>query len=180
MNYIAPRAEPLIREIPLSRLALAPENVRKTPPDPRADPELKASIAAAPSDCWKTSSSVTTVRMKLTPNAMPPSPAGAASMPCRHWWGTTHRPHRRCDASGLRPELALPIPSAWSGSGHPNTDRHDNPSRSRSMNRARTPQASSSRFYGWPTPGRPVADSRPTAPSDSSVEPGPVGVSEER
>ncbi len=46
MNYIAPRAEPLIREIPLSRLALAPENVRKTPPDPLADAELKASIAA--------------------------------------------------------------------------------------------------------------------------------------
>ena len=46
MNVIAPRAEPLIREIPLSRLALAPENVRKTPPDPRADDELKASIAA--------------------------------------------------------------------------------------------------------------------------------------
>ena len=46
MNFIAPRAEPLIREIPLSRLALAPENVRKTPPDPRADAELKASIAA--------------------------------------------------------------------------------------------------------------------------------------
>ena len=46
MNFIAPGAEPLIREIPLSRLALAPENVRKTPPDPRADAELKASIAA--------------------------------------------------------------------------------------------------------------------------------------
>ncbi|MYJ71760.1 MAG: ParB/RepB/Spo0J family partition protein [Rhodospirillaceae bacterium] len=46
MNFIAPRAEPLIREIPLSRLALAPENVRKTPPDARADTELKASIAA--------------------------------------------------------------------------------------------------------------------------------------
>ena len=46
MNFIAPRAEPLIREIPLSSLALAPENVRKTPPDPRADAELKASIAA--------------------------------------------------------------------------------------------------------------------------------------
>ena len=46
MNYIAPRAEPLIREIPLSRLALAPENVRKTPPDPQADASLKASIAA--------------------------------------------------------------------------------------------------------------------------------------
>ena len=46
MNYIAPRAEPLIREIPLGRLALAPENVRKTPPDPRADAELRASIAA--------------------------------------------------------------------------------------------------------------------------------------
>ena len=46
MNFIAPRAEPLIREIPLSRLALAPENVRKTPPDPQADTALKASIAA--------------------------------------------------------------------------------------------------------------------------------------
>ena len=46
MNYIAPRAEPLIREIPLSRLALAPENVRKTPPDPRADAEVKGSIVA--------------------------------------------------------------------------------------------------------------------------------------
>ncbi|MYI50848.1 MAG: chromosome partitioning protein ParB [Rhodospirillaceae bacterium] len=46
MNFIAPRAEPRIREIPLSRLSLAPENVRKTPPDPRADAELKASIAA--------------------------------------------------------------------------------------------------------------------------------------
>ena len=46
MNFIAPRAEPLIREIPLSRLALAPENVRKTPPDACADAELKASIAA--------------------------------------------------------------------------------------------------------------------------------------
>ena len=46
MNFIAPRAEPIIREIPLSMLALAPENVRKTPPDPQADAELKASIAA--------------------------------------------------------------------------------------------------------------------------------------
>ena len=46
MNHIAPRAEPLIREIPLSKLALAPENVRRTPPDPQADAELKASIAA--------------------------------------------------------------------------------------------------------------------------------------
>ncbi len=46
MNVIAPGPEPRIREIPLSRLSLAPENVRKTPPDPRADAELKASIAA--------------------------------------------------------------------------------------------------------------------------------------
>ena len=46
MNFIAPRAEPLIREIPLSRLTLAPENVRRTPPDAQADAELKASIAA--------------------------------------------------------------------------------------------------------------------------------------
>ncbi|MCY3761756.1 MAG: ParB/Srx family N-terminal domain-containing protein, partial [Gemmatimonadetes bacterium] len=46
MNFIAPRAGPRIRDIPLSRLSLAPENVRKTPPDPRTDAELKASIAA--------------------------------------------------------------------------------------------------------------------------------------
>ena len=46
MNRIAPRAEPLIREVPLSRLALAPENKRRTPPDPQADAQLKASIAA--------------------------------------------------------------------------------------------------------------------------------------
>ena len=46
MNRIAPRAEPRIREIPLSRLALAPENVRKTPPDAQADAALKASLAA--------------------------------------------------------------------------------------------------------------------------------------
>ena len=46
MNHIALRAEPLIRDIPLSRLSLAPENVRKTPPDPEADASLKASIAA--------------------------------------------------------------------------------------------------------------------------------------
>ena len=46
MNAIAPGAKPLIREIPLSRLALAPENVRKTPPDALADAELRASIAA--------------------------------------------------------------------------------------------------------------------------------------
>ncbi|MCY4318618.1 MAG: ParB/Srx family N-terminal domain-containing protein, partial [Alphaproteobacteria bacterium] len=45
MNFIAPRA-PTIREIPLSQLALAPENVRKTPPDTQADAALKASIAA--------------------------------------------------------------------------------------------------------------------------------------
>ena len=46
MTHIAPRPEPLIREIPLSRLALAPENVRKTPADPVAEAEMKASIAA--------------------------------------------------------------------------------------------------------------------------------------
>ncbi len=45
MHFIAPRAEPLIREIPLSRLSRAPENVHKTPPDPQADASLKASIA---------------------------------------------------------------------------------------------------------------------------------------
>ena len=38
--------EPTVRSIPLSRLELAPENVRKTPADPAALEELKASIAA--------------------------------------------------------------------------------------------------------------------------------------
>ena len=38
--------EPTVRNIPLSRLELAPENVRKTPEDPAAFAELKASIAA--------------------------------------------------------------------------------------------------------------------------------------
>ncbi len=38
--------EPTIRSIPLSRLELAPENVRKTPEDPASFAELKASIAA--------------------------------------------------------------------------------------------------------------------------------------
>ena len=41
-----PHPEPTIRSIPLSRLELAPENVRKTPADPAAFVELKASIAA--------------------------------------------------------------------------------------------------------------------------------------
>ena len=45
MNHIAPLHEPLIREVPLSRLALAPENVRKTPADQIAEAEMKASIA---------------------------------------------------------------------------------------------------------------------------------------
>ena len=45
MNHIAPLHEPLIREVPLSRLALAPENVRKTPADLVAEAEMKASIA---------------------------------------------------------------------------------------------------------------------------------------
>ena len=46
MNHIASPPEPLIREIPLCRLALAPENVRKTPPDDFAQVQLLASIKA--------------------------------------------------------------------------------------------------------------------------------------
>ena len=46
MNQIAPPPEPAIRDIPLCRLALAPENVRRTPPDEAADAQLRASIAA--------------------------------------------------------------------------------------------------------------------------------------
>ena len=81
MNFIAPRAEPLIREIPLCRLALAPENVRKTPPDPEADASLKASIAA--SGCWRISSSAPMTRLRMERSALPSSPAGAVSRPCR-------------------------------------------------------------------------------------------------
>ena len=46
MNQIAPRPEPAIRDIPLCRLALAPENVRKTPPDENSQAQLLASIKA--------------------------------------------------------------------------------------------------------------------------------------
>ena len=46
MNHIASPPEAAIREIPLSCLALAPENVRKTPANEFAEAELKASIAA--------------------------------------------------------------------------------------------------------------------------------------
>ena len=44
MNHIAPPPEPAIRDIPLCQLSLAPENVRKTPPDQDADAQLVASI----------------------------------------------------------------------------------------------------------------------------------------
>ena len=44
MNHIAPPPEAAIRDIPLCHLALAPENVRKTPPDEAADAQLVASI----------------------------------------------------------------------------------------------------------------------------------------
>ena len=46
MNHIASPPEPLIREIPLCRLTLAPENVRKTPSDGFAQVQLQASIKA--------------------------------------------------------------------------------------------------------------------------------------
>ena len=46
MNQIAPRPEPAIRDIPLCRLGLAPEKVRKTPPDENAQAQLLASIKA--------------------------------------------------------------------------------------------------------------------------------------
>ena len=46
MNPIAFPPEAAIREIPLCRLALAPENVRKTPPDENAQAQLLASIEA--------------------------------------------------------------------------------------------------------------------------------------
>ena len=45
MNHTAPIHEPSIRPVALDRLVIAPENVRKTPPDAAAEAELKASIA---------------------------------------------------------------------------------------------------------------------------------------
>jgi len=46
MNHTAPMHESAIRDIPLCRPALAPENVRRTPPDAAAQAQLQASIAA--------------------------------------------------------------------------------------------------------------------------------------
>ena len=46
MNHTAPIHETAILPIALDRLVIAPENVRKTPPDAAAEAELKASIAA--------------------------------------------------------------------------------------------------------------------------------------
>ncbi len=46
MNHTAPVHELAIRPIALDRLSVAPENVRKTPPNATAEAELKASIAA--------------------------------------------------------------------------------------------------------------------------------------
>ena len=46
MNPTASPHDSAIREIPLCRLALAPENVRKTPPDENAQAQLLASIKA--------------------------------------------------------------------------------------------------------------------------------------
>ena len=45
MNDTAPTHEPALRPIALDRLVIAPENVRRTPPDAAAEAELKASIA---------------------------------------------------------------------------------------------------------------------------------------
>ena len=44
MNQIAPIHEPAIRSVALDRLFVAPENVRKTPPDANAEAEMKASL----------------------------------------------------------------------------------------------------------------------------------------
>ncbi|MDE0407505.1 MAG: ParB N-terminal domain-containing protein [Alphaproteobacteria bacterium] len=46
MNHSAPVHDTAIRPIALDRLSVAPENVRKTPPNAAAEAELKASIAA--------------------------------------------------------------------------------------------------------------------------------------
>ena len=80
--------EPTIRSIPLSRLELAPENVRKTPADPAAFAELKASIAAHGLlenliVRVRGSQAVTPdqVRGRLRASTAPWSPADAASPP---------------------------------------------------------------------------------------------------
>ncbi len=45
MNHTAPIHDSAIHPVPLDRLSIAPENVRRTPPDANAEAELKASIA---------------------------------------------------------------------------------------------------------------------------------------
>ncbi len=45
MNHTAPIHDSAIHPVPLDRLSIAPENVRKTPPDGNAEAEMKASIA---------------------------------------------------------------------------------------------------------------------------------------
>ena len=66
MNHIAPLHEPLIREVPLSRLALAPENVRKTPADPVAEAEMRRPLSP-PMACWRTWSFAWTARPMPAP-----------------------------------------------------------------------------------------------------------------
>ena len=77
MNHIAPVHEPAIRDIPLCRLVLAPENVRKIPSDEAAQAQLQASIAEH--DLLKTLSCGPTNRVRTALSASPSSPAGAAS-----------------------------------------------------------------------------------------------------
>ena len=84
MNFIAPRAEPHIREIPLSRLALAP---RECPQDPARPPRRcrAQGFHRRPSGCWRISSSAPIsrqripdrVRDRLERTATPWSPADA-------------------------------------------------------------------------------------------------------
>ena len=80
MNHIAPPPEPLIREIPLSCLALAPENVRKTPANQFAEAELVASIKAHGllENLVARADDPDSRRHR---SASPSSPAGAASRP---------------------------------------------------------------------------------------------------
>ena len=98
MNFIAPRAEPLIREIPLSRLTLAP---RERPKDAARRPGRRRAqgLDRRSSTFWRILVVRPDSRMTMGDSAMPWLPAGAASRPCRRWSRTACSiPPTRCPA----------------------------------------------------------------------------------
>ena len=110
MNHIAPQPEAVIREISLCRLALTPENVRKTPPDEAAEAQLRASIAEH--DLLENLVAQPTSRTRTASSASPSSPAGAASRLCARSPRTARcTPITRCPARSPRTATPASSPS---------------------------------------------------------------------